>query len=485
MESRKKRQKGEATYSYAHDEHGHRVDIKAKFLNREYCTQHAFYCIGCGKRMYASLKDDLKCRYFAHNGNQCSYESYLHQLSKSMLKSAFDRAETFFLKYDIKVSCTKTDCALRCARCNDVDRSRDVNLKEWYDKCEVEKEVTGRNGNKYIADLLLSSSKRDIPPLLLEIFVTHECPAEKKVSGLWIVELKIEQEQDIENICELGRIEESETVRLYNFERKKKEKISIDFPRYVHFPDGESCIRHLRCESLASVMDENSDLEMNLSPPYSSDHDYDYGDSFLKDYIDQRYGTCSDIPETDRVIPKIRREIRVLPIKGQLPEDNILMLYGPHKFFNTDFLVRQITHYLEVTDHPGRILFRTFSDSYFSGCVLTAAEKLFFFTDFEPIHWTKEGKSAGYKCAGRLLNTAHAAIILDNGKDKITRFIIEETKKMSIPTFIVDLNQYPDICPECGGSIIMKHGRFGTFYGCSQYPDCNYIRKEHSAEGYK
>lgn len=30
-------------------------------------------------------------------------------------------------------------------------------------------------------------------------------------------------------------------------------------------------------------------------------------------------------------------------------------------------------------------------------------------------------------------------------------------------------------CPRCGGSLILRNGRYGQFYGCSNYPQCNYI----------
>lgn len=29
-------------------------------------------------------------------------------------------------------------------------------------------------------------------------------------------------------------------------------------------------------------------------------------------------------------------------------------------------------------------------------------------------------------------------------------------------------------CPECGGNLHLKNGRYGQFYGCSQYPKCGY-----------
>lgn len=32
-------------------------------------------------------------------------------------------------------------------------------------------------------------------------------------------------------------------------------------------------------------------------------------------------------------------------------------------------------------------------------------------------------------------------------------------------------------CPRCGGNLILRNGRYGQFYGCSNYPNCKYILK--------
>ena len=34
------------------------------------------------------------------------------------------------------------------------------------------------------------------------------------------------------------------------------------------------------------------------------------------------------------------------------------------------------------------------------------------------------------------------------------------------------------ICPECGNKLVLKNGRFGEFYGCSNYPRCKYTRNK-------
>lgn len=32
-------------------------------------------------------------------------------------------------------------------------------------------------------------------------------------------------------------------------------------------------------------------------------------------------------------------------------------------------------------------------------------------------------------------------------------------------------------CPRCGGNLILRHGSYGSFWGCTNYPMCNYIKK--------
>lgn len=29
-------------------------------------------------------------------------------------------------------------------------------------------------------------------------------------------------------------------------------------------------------------------------------------------------------------------------------------------------------------------------------------------------------------------------------------------------------------CPKCGGDLILRNGKYGRFYGCSNYPKCTY-----------
>ncbi|MBR4879766.1 MAG: NERD domain-containing protein [Clostridia bacterium] len=39
-------------------------------------------------------------------------------------------------------------------------------------------------------------------------------------------------------------------------------------------------------------------------------------------------------------------------------------------------------------------------------------------------------------------------------------------------------DQVEATCPECGGELVLRSGKFGEFYGCSNYPQCKYTRNK-------
>lgn len=52
---------------------------------------------------------------------------------------------------------------------------------------------------------------------------------------------------------------------------------------------------------------------------------------------------------------------------------------------------------------------------------------------------------------------------LENAKENMEKIKDEETGEM---------------CPVCGSPLVVKHGRYGKFVACSNYPTCKYIKKE-------
>ncbi|RJQ27709.1 type I DNA topoisomerase [Candidatus Parcubacteria bacterium] len=45
----------------------------------------------------------------------------------------------------------------------------------------------------------------------------------------------------------------------------------------------------------------------------------------------------------------------------------------------------------------------------------------------------------------------------------------EEQKKI-----VIELEKTGKICPECGGDIVVRRGKFGKFYACNNFPNCKY-----------
>lgn len=44
-----------------------------------------------------------------------------------------------------------------------------------------------------------------------------------------------------------------------------------------------------------------------------------------------------------------------------------------------------------------------------------------------------------------------------------------EKKRMSNATF--------ERCPDCGGNLYKREGKYGEFLGCGNYPNCKYTQK--------
>ncbi|MBE6136532.1 MAG: type I DNA topoisomerase [Erysipelotrichaceae bacterium] len=52
---------------------------------------------------------------------------------------------------------------------------------------------------------------------------------------------------------------------------------------------------------------------------------------------------------------------------------------------------------------------------------------------------------------------------------------VERAKKLMYPD---EGQQTGELCPQCGSPLVSKHGKNGTFIGCSNFPKCKYVKKE-------
>ena len=144
-------------------------------------------------------------KFFRHMrgyiGDRNEPDRYLHNYSELRLKQRFDKSEKtgeFYVQYYTEKECPHYgECKIKnyvnCQGNKQLVLNK-LNLRDYYDTCTIEK-----GEDKYIADLLLENSKKPIPKIMLEVFVTHECSEEKKNSGIRIIEMKIEKKEDADN----------------------------------------------------------------------------------------------------------------------------------------------------------------------------------------------------------------------------------------------------------------------------------------------
>lgn len=60
--------------------------------------------------------------------------------------------------------------------------------------------------------------------------------------------------------------------------------------------------------------------------------------------------------------------------------------------------------------------------------------------------------------------------LLDAASDMTNREHVQNIKKTQ-----KELAQ--NICPRCGGELVLRKGNSGSFYGCSNYPKCKFTKK--------
>ena len=205
---------------FALDVNGQIVDIDSVTPENK---QPRYICSGCGQDMVAAL-GHVRKHYFRHKGNACSKETYLHKTAKAIIKQKFDSDEKFFIPYAEEVVCPrKEECRVffnkQLNACQII--SEPIDLKEFFDKCELEKRC-----DDYIADVLISSTKND-NKVLIEIAVTHKCDENKISSGLEILEIEVKDETDL--------------LKLFSFSLNRYPKDKITFYNYnnhSHFSGG-------------------------------------------------------------------------------------------------------------------------------------------------------------------------------------------------------------------------------------------------------
>lgn len=238
-------------------------------------------CPACNKPLQGKNNGTHRTHHFAHqSGVDCptAYESSLHLLAKKKIQEAFYESQVITISFEYK-SCCKMIDTCHYMKYNDcIERTiKTFNLKDFYDVCE--QEISYNNVNRR-SDLKFSSSQYpNRAPLYLEIYVTHASDDTKLHSGNKIIEAKIENEEDIDEIIGNGFIESpkqndydrndnhSLKISFWGFKNKDYNITNcseeIEFSRYILYQSGkiqcrqESCnckkLRKFRSNSLYEI----------------------------------------------------------------------------------------------------------------------------------------------------------------------------------------------------------------------------------------
>ena len=191
-------------YNYAYIDNTEKVVNINDICNDENRKNHTYMCLSCGKEMVSACGKKMKPHFRHKEDENCDPNRYIHTLAEKLFKQRFDSNMPLYINLDQKVKCSEAE---RCKYYSpsldeNIDKdgcrhriNRRCNLKDYYDTCSLEKGIDG-----YVADILLEDSKGTHKPFLIEIFVTHKCSPEKMKSGLRIIEIKIDTEQNAQSL---------------------------------------------------------------------------------------------------------------------------------------------------------------------------------------------------------------------------------------------------------------------------------------------
>lgn len=177
-----------------------------------------FRCQVSNEPMTAYLDGKFQKHFHHINQNQTySRETYLHETGKHLFyrqyNNALNSGQAFFLEYELDYQCTKLEKYTNVV-CNKIGSFENYDLTKKYSSIELE-----IYHDELKPDLILQSeNRREI--VFIEIAVTHESTEKKKQSGNRIIEIKLDNESDLEMLKDNRISMKSPKIRFYNFGRR-------------------------------------------------------------------------------------------------------------------------------------------------------------------------------------------------------------------------------------------------------------------------
>jgi hypothetical protein len=182
-----------------------------------------YFCLQCKDELIAR-KGKINRHHFSHkNIIDCNFETYLHKLGKikffNLYKNCLENKIPFYTDYEkINICNTCSENKNYNMNCFINSETGKIDLTTIFDQVYLEK-----NHDGFIADVLLKSSKiKEV--IFIEIWVTHQCEKIKIESGNRIIEIKLEEEVDLDFLNNNYIHQSIANCRFYNFKIPKIKK---------------------------------------------------------------------------------------------------------------------------------------------------------------------------------------------------------------------------------------------------------------------
>lgn len=472
----------EIKYKHAYDENGILVCIDS--LSKEDRKSHKYTCVGCGNSLIPrAIGSKYKRAHFYHKGEVvCSGETYLHKLTKKIIKNKFETELSFYIEYNVSKECNNAECKYRNVQCRKDCSPYKINLKEYYDTCTEESTING-----FIADLLLTNSKNPkIAPILIEVCVSHPCEENKKESGLRIIEIKIKDEKDIFCLKREDVISESQyalkrerNVDFFSFKRDFTAPFQVKLHRYIYNPkqnpigylteiDCNKVYNRLRTESLIELnvlnkrnydicqlwdilqwMSKNKGLRRcNLCKYYYATSYEEYPKCRLSKKVGTPVYPSMDEAERCRSYREHERSSSIFNLDDyfieevgassqQLKPEYKVILAVSRSFNNYGLYKEKVLHYLSGKIKTHSIVILTGASRLTDEFTNKLSEEIDFIKEPHEADWGKYGQEAISKSNAEMTNSADALIAFWDGSSPGIKNMIDHANQKGIKVAVI------------------------------------------------
>ena len=245
-------------YRYANGSKGRLIDV----LTLDDSIRHHFgpyKCIGCDGELIPVLPTKNRVKHFKHKvDDNCSPETYLHRLGKHLFyqeyKHCLSEGISFIYEFKTQFFCThyKKKLGVECKSTKTVQHD----LTTVFNQIDIEKRANG-----FQPDIRLYSSESE-HQIFVEIAVTHKCEQQKIDSGVRIIEIKLEDESDLECIAK-HHLSEADNDKIITHNMQKK-SVQGDYCQ-------GNCERHLE---LVSIDRHKHKATVKVIKPWEYDERY-------------------------------------------------------------------------------------------------------------------------------------------------------------------------------------------------------------------